>query len=137
MAEIMRLRVVTPDGSRLDEEVLAVTARSEVGEFCVLPNHRPILAALKAGRLVVERAGGAKEIYAVDRGFFEGGPDHVNVITAGFGSRDELDAEVVERELGSLRERLASLGDGAPGREELELDLEWAQARKALVSDEW
>ncbi len=58
MGENLRLRVVTPNGPVLDEEAIAVTACSELGEFCVLPEHRPILSALSVGRLVVEHPEG-------------------------------------------------------------------------------
>jgi len=129
MGETIRLKVVTPSGSRLDEEVASVTARSEVGEFCVLPAHRPILAALRAGRLLVQDTGGETRAYAIDRGFFEGGPDHVNVITSDFATMEQLVPDEIEREATDLRERLESMEEGDPEREGVVLDLEWAGAR--------
>jgi ATP synthase F1 epsilon subunit len=136
MTERIRLRVVTPDGARLDEEVTAVTARSEIGEFCVLPAHRPILAAIRAGRLLVRRINGETARFAVDRGFFEGGLDHVNVITGGFAAPEDLDAAEIEREAAALEERLVALEEGDPAREGVLLDLEWAGARLELSRSE-
>jgi len=97
MADTLRLRVVTPEGSRVDEEAASVTVRSEVGELCLLPQHRPILAALLPGRLVLERAGGEREIFAIDRGFLEGGPDCANVITERCVGAGELNPEDAAR----------------------------------------
>lgn len=133
MTESIRLKVVTPDGSRLDEEVASVTARSEVGEFCVLPSHRPILAALRAGRLLVKRADGETEEFVVDRGFFEGGPDHVNVITSGFATLGEIDVDDVESELAALQEKMAVIEKDDPASEGLLLEIEWAGARLDIV----
>ncbi len=129
MSETLRLKVVTPEGSRLDEEVAAVTARSENGEFCILPDHRPILASLLAGRFLVERSGGETEIFVVDRGFFEGGPDHVNVITQRCVTLDDLDQGSLESEASGLIKEMDDLSDADPRREDLSLSLDWVNAQ--------
>ncbi len=127
--EELRLRVVTPDGGAFDERVLSVTARSEVGELCVLPRHRPILAALRAGRLVAERAGGEPEVFVTDSGFLEGGPDHVNVIARRCEAAAELDADEMGSEVERLERRLAELEEDDPDRERAAEDLAWARVR--------
>lgn len=54
----MRLRVLTPQGPFLDEEVEVFVARSPEGEFAVLPGHTPLLALLLPGRARYRRGGG-------------------------------------------------------------------------------
>ena len=135
MGATLRLKVVTPEGSLLDEDVSAVTARSEVGEFCVLPEHRPILASLSAGRFLVEAADGGRTEYVVDAGFFEGGPDHVNVITQNCIARADIDAEQVRAEMSELTEKVSALEEDAPEREELLIKMNWAQARIDSVAE--
>jgi F-type H+-transporting ATPase subunit epsilon len=122
------LEVVTPAGRAVREQVASVTAISEVGEFCVLPEHRPILAALRAGRLAFDR-GGEIAIYAVDRGFLAGGPDHVSIITERCAAAADIDRNEVERELADLGGRLAALPEDDQARPALESDLAWARAR--------
>ena len=129
----LRVKVVTPTGSLVDREAAAVTAVSEVGEFCVLPEHRPILAALHPGRLVVEDAEGGRADYALDRGFAEGGPDHVSVITQRCVPAAEIDAEAVGAERADLERRLAELEEGDASRDAIRADLAWAEARLAVA----
>ncbi len=131
MGENLRLRVVTPDGPILDEEVVAVTACSEqLGEFCVLPEHRPILAALGAGRLVVKRPDGGSDDFVTDSGFFEGGPGHVNIITQRCVRVSDIDIFQVVEEIETMEKELSGLEYGDAARDELNVNLEWAQARR-------
>ena len=129
MAQTIRLKVVTPAGSVIDKDVLSVTACSDVGEFCVLPEHCPILASLAAGRFLVETANDTQDTYVIDRGFFEGGIDHANVITQYCVSASDIDSEAVKAEIDQLKEQLASLPSDDPSAAELNSALLWAGAR--------
>ncbi len=135
MSESIMLKVVTPEGSRLNEAVSSVTARSEVGEFCVLPAHRPILAGLRAGRLIVENIDGETNIFVVDRGFFEGGPDHVNVITQRCVSVDDIDIDDIASKLEKLEKEIADIDGDDDLLTNLKFDLEWALAMRSAIED--
>jgi F-type H+-transporting ATPase subunit epsilon len=126
------LEIVTPTGRAFHEQVAAVTAVSEIGEFCVLPEHRPILAALGAGRLAVDR-GGEVALFAVDRGFLAGGPDRVSIITQRCAAAADIDGAAVDRELGELTGRLAALPEDDASRVHVEDDLAWARARLGVA----
>ena len=129
MSGTLRLKIVTPEGSLLDEEVASVTARSEVGEFCVLPEHCPILASLSAGRFIVEATDGSKTEYVVDSGFFEGGADHTSVITQKCVATKDVNIDQVTAELDALSKKISDLPEDDPDREELNLKINWAQAQ--------
>ena len=129
MAESLQLKVVTPKGSLLDEEVASFTVASDLGEFCVLPNHRPILAALVVSRMVVEQLNGGKIAYALDNGFLEGGADHVSVITERCVPAEELDQAALGKEVGQLEEELNNMDSGAPEAQDTIKALEWAKVR--------
>ena len=136
MGEILRLRVVTPDGPILDEEVISVTACSEQrGEFCVLPEHRPILAALGAGRLVARRPDGGSDEFVTDNGFFEGGPRHVNVITQRCVRVSDIDISKVVEEIEEIEKELSELEFGDAARDELDVSLVWALARRNAIDN--
>ncbi|MBN2715006.1 MAG: hypothetical protein JXX14_04070 [Deltaproteobacteria bacterium] len=132
----LKLRVVTPSGPVVELEADAITACSELGEFCVLPEHRPILAALKPGRFIVE-VNGETRIYATDVGFFEGGADHVNVMTQHCVSKQSLADKVadLETERASLAESLGRLEEDSPARSTLESGLTWVDAQLAVVRE--
>jgi F-type H+-transporting ATPase subunit epsilon len=129
----LELKVVTPQGPVIDEIVDAVTARSDLGEFCVLPQHRLILAALEPGRLIVARTGGETDTYAIDKGFLEGGPDHANVITQRCAAPEEIDAGEVKAEIEQLEEQLDQMQITDPKREGVVDSLEWAKAKLSVV----
>ena len=128
ISESLELKVVTPEGSSVAEEAISFTACSDLGEFCILPNHRPILSVLVAGRMVVERAGGEQVVHAMDRGFLEGGPDHVNVITEHCRAAGDLDAAALQAEERDLEERLAAATEDGPERAGILVALEWVRA---------
>lgn len=51
------LQVVTPDKTVVKEQVEMAICPGLVGEFGVMPNHAPMLAALKIGRLLYRKDG--------------------------------------------------------------------------------
>jgi F-type H+-transporting ATPase subunit epsilon len=69
----MRFSVNTPRGSVVDAEVEEVTAPGQEGEFGVLPEHIPLMAALKPGVLTY-RAHGRTTVMAVGEGFLQVAP---------------------------------------------------------------
>ena len=129
MTDSLRLKVVTPRGSLLDEQVISLSARSPVGEFCLLPEHRSIMSALSPGTMTVEQPDGGKTLYAVDRGFLEAGGDHVNVITERCIAAEDVDVEKLVKEIKGLEEKIAPLDIGSPETQPLLEALEWAKAQ--------
>ena len=69
----MRLSVTTPRGALVDTEVEEVTASGELGEFCVLPGHVPLMSALKPGVLWY-KAKDHQGILALGQGFLQVAP---------------------------------------------------------------
>jgi F-type H+-transporting ATPase subunit epsilon len=126
----LQLDVVTPAGSVLSVEVDSVQAPSVEGEFGVLPNHLPLLAALKCG-LLVWQVGGKRDIAAIGPGFVEGGPDKVLLLTDLFASPKDIKPDKVREELARAEEALKAFGELYEGPEynELQRDVDWAHAR--------
>ena len=129
-SEHLQLDVVTPAGSVLSTRVDSVQAPSVEGEFGVLPNHLPLLAALKCGLLVWE-AEGKRHVAAIGPGFVEGGPDKVLLLTDMFASPEEIKPETVRQELAKAEEALRAFGElyEGPDYNELQRNVDWAHAR--------
>jgi F-type H+-transporting ATPase subunit epsilon len=134
MSSDFRLKVVTPAGGVFDDDVAAVTSRSEVGEFCMLPEHCRLLTALEPGRLVIVRRDGAVETFVTDEGFLEGGADHASVIVQRCVAVGDIDEAAVKREAEEARAALAKLAEEDPERAEQTRALRWAEARLEAVS---
>ena len=128
--EHLQLDVVTPEGSVLSTQVDSVQAPSVEGEFGVLPNHLPLLAALKCGLLVWE-VGGKRQVAAIGPGFVEGGPDKVLLLTDLFTTPDAIKPDEVREELAKAEEALKGFEELYEGPEyaELQRDVDWAVAR--------
>ena len=133
MKELLKIRVVTPKGSVLDTEAASLTAQGDLGEFCVLPNHRPILSALLPGRMIAETLNGEKIAYAIDRGFLEGGPDHVNAITERCAKKEDLDRSALQKEQADLEQKLEGADPEAPDLEALKDQLSWVRTRLTVA----
>jgi F-type H+-transporting ATPase subunit epsilon len=111
-------------------QVDSVQAPSVEGEFGVLPNHLPLLAALKCGLLVWE-VEGKRKVAAIGPGFVEGGPDKVLLLTDLFASPEDIKPDAVREELAKAEEALKAFGElyEGPDYNELQRDVDWAHAR--------
>lgn len=130
MASSLKLEVMTPKGRALEVTAKSVQAQSVSGEFGVLPDHLPVLAALKCGLLHYTTDAGAK-VAAMGPGFVEAEPDRVNVLTDLFAKPEDISQEEAESDLAEADKQLQAIDEDVDShayREALR-DLEWAQAR--------
>src|SRR5436190_7587268 len=99
------LEIVTPNGVQLSETVEELTAPSVDGEFGVLPQHIPLLAALQTGIVSYTKDGKTVRV-AVGPGFFEFADDHAVVLTDKFIAKDDIDPVRVRLELKEVDQAL-------------------------------
>jgi len=64
----MRLKVLTPTQTLVDEPAMRVHADGLEGSFCLLPRHRDWVAALQPGIVGFTTAEGQERFLAVDQG---------------------------------------------------------------------
>lgn len=67
----LHFKLVTPDRTLLDEEVVSVTLPTVEGEITVLPHHAPISALLVPGIIKLKTVKGESEDVAVSGGFIQ------------------------------------------------------------------
>lgn len=136
MADTIALEIVTPDGLKLKEAVNELTAPSVQGEFGVLPQHRPMLAALATG-IVTYIQNGKSQSVAVGPGFVEIAADRALLLTDRFITKDEVDPVRTRLELKEADDQLDHFkGDpeSAEYAELVEREL-WAAAKLELHGD--
>lgn len=128
--ENLTLEVATPLGLVLRTEAESVAAPSVNGEFGVMPNHLPLLAALKPGVLKY-RAGGKDFVAAVGAGFVEAGPDKVLLLCDVFAQPKDIDTAKVQSALDAAEKELAGYGERyeGPRYEELQRQIDWCLAQ--------
>jgi F-type H+-transporting ATPase subunit epsilon len=99
----MRFSVTTPVGAVVEADIDEVTAPGQEGEFGVLPEHIPLLAALKPGVLTYRTSGGGRShVLAVGEGFLQVAPVA--------GTKGTGDAKPVDRVLVLVDRAVAASG---------------------------
>jgi F-type H+-transporting ATPase subunit epsilon len=89
----MRFSVTTPVGAVVEADIDEVTAPGQEGELGVLPEHIPLMAALKPGVLTYRTSGGGRShVLAVGEGFLQVAPV---VGTKGTGDTKPVDRVLV------------------------------------------
>jgi F-type H+-transporting ATPase subunit epsilon len=103
----MRFSVTTPVGAVVEADIDEVTAPGQEGEFGVLPEHIPLMAALKPGVLTYRTSGGGRShVLAVGEGFLQVAP-----VAGTKGSGDaKPDARPVDRVLVLVDRAVAASG---------------------------
>jgi F-type H+-transporting ATPase subunit epsilon len=140
MAGTIQLEIVTPEGVRLQTDVEELTAPSVKGEFGILPEHRPLLAALRTG-IVTYRTGGDTTSVAIGPGFAKVVDDKAVILTDKFITKPDVDPIVARKDLKEADEALNTVGDqpldeSASGSlPKLIADLRWAAVRLELYGD--
>jgi F-type H+-transporting ATPase subunit epsilon len=122
MAGNIRLEVVTPEKSVVDEEAQIVVAPGTLGEFGVLIGHTPFLTTLKMGTLRYKDASGRERVVFVNGGFAEALPNKVTVLAESAERRSNIDIERARSALERAQRRLAQKQE----------DIDFARAKAAL-----
>lgn len=109
MATPMSVSIVSPEEAIWEGEAELVIARSPEGEFGIMHNHIPFLAALVPGAVTVV-SGGTREVFLVTGGFLEANGDgneyHVIVLADDAEATGEITAEEIQKRVQELqRER--------------------------------
>ena len=130
---MLKLEIVTPEKRVVDETVDSVTVPTLSGEAGILPNHAPLISALKPGILSFTNKG-ATERLAVAGGFVEVNSDKVSVLTDMAENAAEINIEAARAEREEAEKALAAVAS-APVDETADVRdrLEFANARLQLA----
>jgi F-type H+-transporting ATPase subunit epsilon len=130
----MQVSIVSPEEAIWEGEAELVIARSPEGEFGIMYNHIPFLAALVPGAVTVV-AGSTREVFLVTGGFLEANGDgeeyHVIVLADDAEPAGQIDADEVKRKIEEMRKRVAADDDSDRAEQRGE-----AEMRAALASVE-
>ncbi len=106
----IRLVVVTPETTLLDELAEFVALPLFDGEIGIAPLHSPMIGRLGYGEMRVT-VGGRAQRYYLDRGFVQVADNVVSVLTNRALPAGQLDAAVAQEQLKSARERPANTAE--------------------------
>lgn len=137
MADTVNLEVATPTGLAFRGEVQSLQVPSVNGEFGMLPNHLPLLAALRPGVLKYQ-VGGKTHALAIGAGFVEVGSKKVSVLCDACKKPEQIQVAEVGAKLTALQKDLSEMKGLHEGREydELSRQLQWQEAQIAAKAIE-
>ncbi len=79
----MKIDIVTPLGRIYTGEIKEATFPGIEGEFGVLEGHAPLVTTLNPGVITIKKDNGKEEVIAINWGYVEVTPDHINVLVDG------------------------------------------------------
>lgn len=101
----LRLVVVTPERTVLDQEVQSLRFPLYDGQIGILPGRAPLVGRLGYGELQITDASGNRS-YFLDGGFVQVNGPVVSILTDQAIPADKIDAAAMERELGEINNRV-------------------------------
>ncbi|MCK5688705.1 ATP synthase F1 subunit epsilon [Myxococcota bacterium] len=104
----LSLNFVTPLREVAVAELDSITAPSALGEVTILPMHRPLLADLQPGVVVLNTLD-SKQVYAISGGFLEVGQDKVTILAETCEAKDEIDLKRAKAALADAEKKLDRL----------------------------
>lgn len=131
---MLKLEIVTPEKRVLDTEVDSVTVTTATGEAGILPNHAPLISALKPG-ILTYTIKGASDKLAVSGGFVEVNGNTVSVLADTASSADEIDVAEARSDKEAAEKAFAAVANGSIDDTEQARDqIEAANVRIQLAS---
>ena len=113
MADTLQFSLVSPERELFSGEVDQVDLPGTEGDLGVMPNHSPLMAAIRTGIITVTE-NGAETKFFVQGGFADVTPSGLMVLAEQAVALDALDKADVEAQIASVEAKLANLsGDAA------------------------
>jgi F-type H+-transporting ATPase subunit epsilon len=94
-SNMLKLEIVTPDGTAYAEDVEMVTVPGVEGQLGIYPNHVPVMTQMVPGEIIVQKDGG-DHFLAVGEGLIEITGGHVSILTDMAIAAEHIDEAKVE-----------------------------------------
>ena len=108
MADKLTFSLVSPEAELFAGEVDQVDIPGTEGDFSVLPQHAPVMAAIRTGTISVS-VDGAQTQYFVQGGFADVTPAGLTVLAEKASLLSDVDGEAIQAEITAATTALASL----------------------------
>lgn len=107
---MIKVKIITPIGLYMDEEVEAVNVRTVEGETTILSNHMPLVAMLATSKCSLKQNGVYKP-YAISGGLLQFGNNEMRILTDAIEGKEEIDLERAKEARKRAEARLAKTKD--------------------------
>jgi len=80
MTNKLKLTIASVAQAVFEDDANSVTAPGVMGEMQILANHEPLISALRAGTVTIEKVDGTKEAVEIDGGVLEVSDNHATIL---------------------------------------------------------
>ncbi|MGJ8564866.1 MAG: ATP synthase F1 subunit epsilon [Alphaproteobacteria bacterium] len=108
MADTMTFSLVSPERELFSGQVTQVDIPGTEGDMGILPNHMPVMAAIRTGSITVYADGGMTK-YFVQGGFADATPEGLTVLAESAALMSEVDANMIAGEIEAAKKALEGL----------------------------
>ncbi len=129
-----KAQILTPEGPVFNGEVTGVQLPGVMGSFEVKTLHANIISTLEIGHVLVRKANGEEQYYAISGGFVEVYNNTLNLLAEAAEPVEEIDVNRAEEARKRAQERLESGGENID-RKRARKALERADNRIKLAAD--
>ncbi|NGP86924.1 F0F1 ATP synthase subunit epsilon [Fodinibius halophilus] len=129
-----KAQILTPEGSLFDEEVTGVRVPGEMGSFEIKTLHANIISSLEVGEILVRKATGEEQQFAVTGGFVEVVDNKLTLLAEAAELVEEIDVERAKDAKERAKERLEA-DDSDIDKERARKALKRAENRLKLAAD--
>ncbi len=132
--QTLALKIVTPEGVVLEEEVARVTLPVEEGEVTILPQHMPYIGSLGAGEAILIHADETQASFALSGGFVEFDHNTLTVLADTAERAEAIDierAEAAKQRAEELRSQAADMSEEEYARVAAALEKELVRIKVA------
>ncbi|WP_233186544.1 ATP synthase F1 subunit epsilon [Petrotoga sp. 9PWA.NaAc.5.4] len=110
MILIFKLKIVTPEGTRFEDEVEYVELATKEGYMGSLTNRLPFVGMLRIAPLTI-KIGNRNEVFAVHGGIVEMNGVEMIVVTTAAEKAEDIDIEAAKRAIERAQEELKASED--------------------------
>lgn len=129
-----KAQILTPEGSLFDDDVTGVKLPGTMGSFEVKTHHANIMSTLEVGQVVVRKATGEEQQFAITGGFVEVVDNRLNLLAEAAEPVEKIDVARAKEAKERAMRRLES-DDEHIDKVRAQKSLERAENRIKLYSD--
>ena len=107
MVDYLLVSIVTHNKEIYDGKALSVVVTAQSGELGILPNHIPLMAAIKPGLIKVKLQDGSEHMAYVSGGFLEVQPHKVIILADEIERASHLDEKLIEEAKAKAQRRMS------------------------------
>ncbi|MBP9728180.1 MAG: ATP synthase F1 subunit epsilon [Candidatus Moranbacteria bacterium] len=132
---MIKLKVVTPEKTVVEQEVYQATLPVLGGEVTLLPNHMPYIGALRAGEIILRtKVAGEESSIATSGGFVEFHDNMLSILADTAERAEEIDlarAEEARKRAEDLKKERVTMDDEEYARTAAMIEKEMARVKVA------